>query len=132
MRPRAYLYPAVSSCLALAACVCLLGATRPYYGGTLRVQLLSMFTSPEAVPLVSETLVRFDERGEPSPGLARGWQPDADKKRWRFIIRPKAATAARIAVFLRPALKKVYPDAAIMATAQSIVIQSAKAMPGLL
>src|SRR5258708_11365019 len=99
---------------------------------TLRVQIISMFANPEALPLVSETLVRFDEHGDPQPALARGWQSDPDKKRWRFIVRPKAAPAAAIAAGLRPALRKVYRDVTVTSNAQSIVIQSAKSMPDIL
>ena len=135
MRRRAFHCLACSS-LSLAlgglALRTLYGAARPHYGGTLRVQLLTMFPSPEALPLVSEALVRFDEHGDLRPGLARGWQPDAEKKRWRFIIRPRTVPAARIAAALRPALKKIYPDATITPAAQSIIIQSAKPMPDLL
>ena len=91
-----------------------------------------MFPNPEALPLVSETLVRFDEHGDPQPALARGWQSDAEKKRWRFIVRPKAAPASAIAAGLRPALKKIYRDVTVTSNAQSVVIQSARPMPDLL
>src|SRR5258708_34866086 len=91
-----------------------------------------MFANPEVLPIVSETLVRFDEHGDPQPALARGWQSDPDKKRWRFIVRPKPAPAAAIAAGLRPALKKVYRDVTVTSNAQSIVIQSAKSMPDIL
>jgi peptide/nickel transport system substrate-binding protein len=121
-------------CLALNSCVApsVRAATRPHYGGTLRVQVISMFASPEALPLVSETLVRFDEHGDPQPALARGWQSDPDKKRWRFIVRPKVAPAAVIAAGLRPALKKFYRDVTVTSNAQSIVIQSGTSMPDIL
>src|SRR5260370_84367 len=88
MRRLAYLSLALSSAVVAGA------ETRPHYGGTLRVQLIGMFPSPEAVPLVAETLVRFDEHGDLVPLLARGWQPDTEKKRWRFIIRSKVGTPA--------------------------------------
>ena len=52
MRRLAYLLLALSSALVAGA------GTRPHYGGTLRVQLIGMFPSPEAVPLVAETLVQ--------------------------------------------------------------------------
>jgi peptide/nickel transport system substrate-binding protein len=128
MRHLAYLCLALSSSLLPR----LHAATRPHYGGTLRVQVIAMFPSPEALPLVSETLVRFDEHGDPQPALARGWQSDTEKKRWRFIVRPKAAPASAIAAGLRPALRKFYRDVTVTSSAQSVVIQSARPMPDLL
>ena len=106
--------------------------TRPRYGGTLRIQLTSMFSGPDAVPLTGETLVRFDEHGDVVPLLARGWQADAEKKRWRFLIRSKAVTTAAIAAALGPALKNMSIDAAVTSTAQTVVIQSERPMPSLL
>ena len=128
MRRLAYL------CIALGSFAAshLQAATRPRYGGALRVQVISMFTNPEALPLVSETLVRFDEHGEPRPGLARGWQSDAAKKRWTFIVRTKVALPSRIARVLRPVLKKQYSDVAVTSNMQSVIIQSEKPMPDLL
>ena len=126
MRPPASLLLALSSVLAAGA------ATRPHYGGTLRVQLVSMFATPEAVPLVTETLVRLDEHGDLVPLLARGWQSDAEKKRWRFIIRQKIVTPAAVAAALGPVLRKTSGDVTVTSTAQTVVIQSERPMPDLL
>ena len=126
MRRLAYLLLALNSALVAGA------ETRPRYGGTLRVQLIGMFPSPEAVPLVAETLVRFDERGELAPLLARGWQSDAEKKRWRFIIRSKVATPAAVAAALGPVLKNAPGGVTVTSTAQTVVIQSDRPMPDLL
>ena len=56
MKRRAFLFLALSSLIGRAE-------TRPRYGGTLRVQLATMFAAEE-IPLVTEPLVRFDEHGE--------------------------------------------------------------------
>jgi peptide/nickel transport system substrate-binding protein len=128
MRRLAYLCLAIGS----VAAASLQAATRPRYGGTLRVQLISMFVNPETLPLVSETLIRFDEHGEARPGLARGWQSDAVKKRWTFIVRARVALPSRIARVLRPVLKRQYGDVVVTSNTQSIIIQSEKSMPDLL
>jgi ABC-type transport system substrate-binding protein len=91
-----------------------------------------MFANPEALPLVSETLVRFDEHGEARPGLARGWQSDTGKKRWTFIVRTKVVLPSKIARVLRPVLKKQYADVVVTSNTQSVIIQSEKSMPDLL
>lgn len=105
-------------------------ATRPRYGGTLRVQLLSMFEKADAIPLVSETLVRIDEHEAAAPVLARTWQADTGKKRWRFTLRSK--TAADAAAALSPVVKRAYADATVSSTAQAVMIQSDRPMPDLL
>ena len=128
MKRRAFLFLALSSLIGRAE-------TRPRYGGTLRVQLATMFAAEE-IPLVTEPLVRFDEHGEIAPVLARGWQSDAEKKRWRFVIRSRAiapaATPAAVAAALGPAMKKSYGDVTVTSTAQTVVIQSDRSMPDLL
>ena len=115
----------------------LAGATRPHYGGTLTVEL-SEFT-PEASPLIAETLVRLNDKGEVEPQLAVAWQRDADRKRWRFSLRPKVAfhdgealTASSAAPVLLTALKKEQADIAVTAGGQTLVIQSERPLPDLL
>lgn len=124
MKRLAFLFLALSSLIARAE-------TRPRYGGTLRVQLATMFAAEE-IPLVTEPLVRFDEHGEIAPVLARGWQSDAEKKRWRFLIRSKTTAPAAVAAALGPAMKKLYGDVNVTSTAQTVVIQSDRPMPDLL
>src|SRR5437588_13046750 len=124
MRRLAYLCLALSSLLIRAE-------TRPRYGGTLRIQLIRMFPSQEAIPLVAETLVRYDEHGDVVPLLARGWQSDAEKKRWRFIIRSKIVTPAAVAAALGQMLRKASSDVTVTSTAQTVVDQSERSMPDL-
>jgi ABC-type transport system substrate-binding protein len=133
----------------------LAGATRPRYGGTLAVDLSTSWTTldppdqPNDVtargkrealsPLIVETLVRLNAKGEAEPLLAVAWQRDADRKRWRFSLRPKTAFhdgeplhAANVAPSLLAALKKRYGDVSVTAGGQTIVVQSDHAMPDLL
>jgi ABC-type transport system substrate-binding protein len=123
----------------------LASATRPRYGGTLTVDLTPAWTTLESseiealTPLVVETLVRINERGEPEPDLAVNWQHDADRKRWRFSLRSKVTfhdgepfNATTAAPALLAALKKRYGEVKVTAGGQTIVIQSERAMPDLL
>jgi len=90
--------------LALSVALPIAGATRPHYGGTLRVEMRARVTSldPREMPsdpaesaaaekifsLVFERLVGLDENGRPQPALAVAWQHDAEWKRWEFRMRP--------------------------------------------
>ena len=123
----------------------LTSATRPHYGGTLTVDLTSTWSilepsEMEALgPLVVETLVRINERGEPEPNLAATWQHDADRKRWRFALRTKVTfhdgeplNGSNAAAVLLATLRKKYGDIKVTAGGQTIVLQSERAMPDLL
>ena len=114
------------------------GATRPRYGGTVTVELSSASSAPIA-PLVEETLVRLNEKGEIEPLLATAWQRDQDRKRWRFSLRPKVLfhdgeplNAATAAPPLVAALKKKYGDVTVTAGGQTIVLQFDHAVSDLL
>jgi peptide/nickel transport system substrate-binding protein len=74
------------------------GATRPHYGGTLRVGIPEPMQTfePSAgdgpgfrslLELTYETLVKLDERGRPQPLLATSWEVEPGNQRWRFHIR---------------------------------------------
>jgi len=143
MRRPVWAWLALSSLLAAS----LHGATRPRYGGTLAVDLSASWATldpgdgfPEAVsPLVAETFVRLNARGEPEPWLAVNWQRDADRRRWRFSLRPKVLfhdgeplTAASAVPSLTAALKKRYGDVTVTAGSQTLVIQSDRPMFDLL
>lgn len=118
----------------------LAGATRPHYGGTLTVELSSGWTTLEPLSsLVAETLVRLNSRGEIEPQLAVAWQRDADRKRWRFSLRPKVTfhdgeplNAANAAPSLSAALRKKYGDVNVTAGGQALSIQFDHAVPDLL
>ena len=140
MRLHAWAWLAFSSILLIS----LQGATRPRYGGTLTLELSSPLMSPELPesvlsPGVVETLLRFNGQGDVEQQLAVAWQPEADRKRWRFTLRSKvvfhdgeALNAATVAPVLQAALKKKYGEVAITAGGQALVIQSDRPMPDLL
>jgi peptide/nickel transport system substrate-binding protein len=87
--------------IALASLLCVsvaTAATRPHYGGTLRIAIEesaqsldpSLADSPalrSLSQLVFETLVKFDDRGRPQPSLATSWQVEPGNQRWRFQVR---------------------------------------------
>jgi MarR-like DNA-binding transcriptional regulator SgrR of sgrS sRNA len=73
-----------------------LAASRPHYGGTLRVAVKESPASLDTLAstgaaglsgLVFENLVRLDERGQPQPLLALSWQAEPGNQRWRFFLR---------------------------------------------
>jgi MarR-like DNA-binding transcriptional regulator SgrR of sgrS sRNA len=79
-------------------------ATRPGYGGTLRVGLAGPlpdidpsttladaaleYRRNQITPLFAETLVRINDRGVPEALLATSWTQQQDGRRWRFELRP--------------------------------------------
>jgi len=151
MRLRAWAWLALSSFFVFS----LAAATRPRYGGTLTVELSAPWSAiapgeapvdsaaeskrESLLPLVIETLVRLNDRGEIEPWLAVNWQHDSDRKRWRFSLRPRVffhdgepLTAGSAASILGPALKRIYPEVVFTAGGQTLVIQSQSPMPGLL
>jgi peptide/nickel transport system substrate-binding protein len=103
------------------------GATRPRYGGTLRVAMRavpnSLDPSDSSQPdsfalgnisrLMFDTLVVVDELGKPQPGLASAWQAQPGYQRWQFDVRRgvafhdgTAVTADAVAASLRVANPK--------------------------
>lgn len=87
------------ACLTLAAGA----ATRPRYGGTLRVEIQAKPSTIEAVnspdvadaeaarklcALIYDHLVRNDAHGRPEPGIALSWEHDEQAQNWRFKLRP--------------------------------------------
>src|SRR5512135_3327698 len=79
----------------LLLALCAVAATRPHYGGTLRIEMraapVSLDPAQETsklTPLLFDTLVVLDDSGTPRPGLARGWQSRNDNRRWQFPLRP--------------------------------------------
>jgi Bacterial extracellular solute-binding proteins, family 5 Middle len=134
MRLHAWAWLALSSLPVLSVA----GATLPRYGGALTVDL-SQDSSEPVVPLITETLVRLNEKGEVEPGLAVAWQRDADRKRWRFSLRPKVVfhdgeplNGGTAAPSLGAALRKKYGEVNITAGGQALVLQFDRAAPDLL
>ncbi len=99
-------------------------ATRPSYGGTLRVAMRSTALSLDPADpgqagslessnfssLIFDTLVTLDDRGKPQPSLATSWQADPGNQRWQFELRRRVSfqdgtplTADQVAASLRVA-----------------------------
>jgi ABC-type transport system substrate-binding protein len=130
-------------------------ATRPHYGGTLRVMLQSAPNALElpsnpanatpsdysdaarALSLIGDTLVKLDAQNEdrPQPALAVAWQSDASARHWQFTLRRRvkfhdgsAANPAAIAQILCA----LHADWTVRASADSLTIESETPMPSLL
>src|SRR5256885_2300161 len=93
MRPTAWRLLAIASLLSSAAPA----ATRPHYGGTLRVQIKARVAALDPAEVAAQEnlaalafdrLVTLDETAQPQPALAVTWRHDADFKRWEFQLRP--------------------------------------------
>ena len=138
MRLSAWFPPAVLSALALCG-----AATRPHYGGTLRVEIRAAPSAidpavADAAPLASlvfETLVRLDAADAPQPCLAVSWQHDTSAKRWQFNLRPGVKfhdgtplTAAPVVESLQAAL----PDLAVAVAGDGVVVRANRPVPDLL
>ena len=95
--------------LLVASSVVGLAATRPHYGGTLRVALRIAPMSLDPATgnpydgvaarnlsyLIFDRLVTLDDRGFPQPALATSWQAEPGGQRWRFqeVVRSPAIPA---------------------------------------
>ncbi len=77
-------------------------ATRPQYGGTIRVSTRMALTTldpadatqPQSIfrrslsRVLYDTLVTADDSGRPQPALAVSWKSDQGNRRWQFFLRP--------------------------------------------
>jgi peptide/nickel transport system substrate-binding protein len=146
MRPSALPSLALSSLLLVAT---VFAATRPQYGGTLRLGTRiapnsldpSDNSQPDSIArrslttLLFDTLVVTDNLGKIRPALASSWQADPGNQRWQFFLRPNLQfhdgsplTPDAVAASLRasnPAWK-IFPDA------NSVVIERDAPAPELL
>ena len=145
MRRIAFLFLAAASLLSVAE-----GATRPRYGGTLRVMLQSAPNSLELpasgtpvdywdaariLALIADNLVEIDAAGQAQPALALTWQSDLNGKRWQFTLRRgvkfhdgSAASPATIAQILG----ERHSDWTVRGAGDSLTIESDSPMPSLL
>ena len=138
----------------LLVAISLLGAapaaTRPRYGGTLRVMMQAAPTTLEiptsAAPtdywdsariltLLTNNLVELDAAARPQPALAVSWQNDMNGKRWQFALRHgvkfhdgSPASGAAIAKILGD----IHSGWIVRAAGDSLTIESDSAMPSLL
>jgi len=149
MKRIAYLFLAAISLLG-AATSAATAATRPHYGGTLRVMLQSAPNALElpanappadywdlarTLSLVGDTLVRLDAQGRPQSALAVAWQSDPGARHWQFTLRRgmkfhdgSVASPAAIAQILGA----LHPGWNVRASEDSVSIESEAPMPLLL
>jgi len=148
MRRIAYLFLAAISLLGSATSPAN-GATRPHYGGTLRVMLQSApdalditanatpadyWDTARVLSLIGDTLVRLDAQGRPQPALAVVWRSDATARHWQFTLRRgvkfhdgSAASPAAIAQILAA----LHSGWNVRASADSVSIDGETAIPSL-
>ena len=125
-------------------------ATRPHYGGTLRVELQSAGSEPriaanataddyrdssQVLALIADTLVKNDAQGRAEPALATAWQSDAAQRNWQFTLHPgvrfhdgsalSAGSAAQI-------LGAIHSDWRVRGSADTVSIEFDSPMRGLL
>jgi peptide/nickel transport system substrate-binding protein len=125
-------------------------ATRPHYGGTMRVMLQSapnVLDIPANAPppgywdmartlsLIGDTLVTLDAQGRPQPGLAVAWQSDPSARHWQFTLRRgvkfhdgSVCSPAAVAQILGA----LHPGWNLRTSPDSISIESETATPSLL
>ena len=141
----------VSACaLLFAEGAC--GATRPQYGGVLRVAVRApaitlnprrwkagsadFATNQRLAELVFDRLVALDNYGRFQPQLATQWSHDGAAKRWQFTLRQgvRFSDGTLCGPFdVVAALQPMLPNGVqISAMANGVVIQSASAMGDLL
>lgn len=143
MRRSSLLWLAASS---LTWSVLAFGATRPHYGGSLR---LSMRETPQALDpmslvqadaanvsrLIYDTLIVLDSRGEPQPSLAVGWQAETGNQRWRISLRDGISFSDGTnmdATAVAASLRAANPDWKVLGGTDTVVIQTAEPRPHLL
>src|SRR5437879_7193348 len=130
MRRTAWRLLAIASLVTSAA-----AATRPHYGGTLRVQIKARIAALDPAELsdqenlatlVFDRLVSWNESGQPQPALAMSWRHDADFKRWEFQLRAGVKfhdgspfTASAIGETLKPLVAVAYGDALVIRSERS-------------
>lgn len=133
----------VSLCLLLTAGA----ATRPHYGGTLRVQSRDSVTSLDNVWVLPQTLLqqqlsellfdrvtRVDDLGDPHPSLAASWRSDPQHRVWEFEILSGATFSDGSPVApqdIAATIAKAAPQWKVSAGAQSVTIETETSTPHL-
>jgi ABC-type transport system substrate-binding protein len=127
-------------------------ATRPRYGGTLRIEVhaatallnprewqvgsLETATNEKLAALLFERLVALDNYGRFQPVLATEWSRDGSNKCWRFVIRSgvkfsdgSTLSAEEVVAAFQPLLPATVQASA---SGNAVVIQSSAPVPDLL
>ena len=135
---------ATSACLAVSAAA----ATRPHYGGTLRLAMRDApgsldpadssqpdsFSTRSMSRLIFDTLVVLDERGIPKPGLSSSWQAEPGNQRWQFSIRRGVTFQDGTAVSpdaVAASLRRVNSNWKVFASGEAVVIECGVPMANL-
>ena len=136
MRRTVFRLLAVSSLLLAVAAH---AATRPHYGGTLRVEMraaprsldpadLAVNGGGNLSSLIFETLVTLDSRGRLCPGLATSWQAEPGEQRWHFVLRQGVVFhdgSPLTADVVAASLRSTNPQWKVSANGDSIVVELA-------
>ena len=120
-------------------------ATRPHYGGTLRVALretpqaldplnLAQVGVPNISRLLFDTLVVLDDRGQPQPSLATAWQAEPGNQRWRFTLRGGVFFSDGVALeatAVAASLRSANSDWKVLPVGDTIIVQTGESHPNL-
>ena len=146
MRPSGLLLvAAISLSLCAALCPAAGAATRPRYGGTLRLAIRehpvsldpadpAQFVPPGLARLLFDTLITVDDEGIPQPALASAWQADPGNQRWQFSIRRGVTFPDGTAVNADAAaasLRAASPRWKVFAAREAVVIECESPTPDL-
>jgi len=142
------LLAASSLVVALLSATTAPAATRPRYGGTLRV---AMRAAPSSLDpgasgssdwlgsrnlsrLMFDTLVTLDNSGKPQPSLATFWQSEPSNQRWQFSIRRGIAFQDGTALtsdVVAASLRAINPTWKVFSAGEAVIIERGSAVPNL-
>ncbi len=125
-----------------------MAATRPHYGGTLRIAVQAApasldpadssqpdsFTRRNVSRLIFDTLVDQDDRGILQPAIATSWEPEPGNQRWHFYLRPGISFHDGTAVnsdSVAASLRTANPNWKVFPTGDSVLIECASPDPWL-
>ncbi len=148
MRHSACRFLAVSSAAFVLASA--RAATRPHYGGTLRVEIQARVAALDPVEwpdiaeadavvkfrdLIYDRLVRLDVNGKPQPSIALSWEHDAQATTWRFKLRPRVVWqdgSPLTSVEVLSALEGMAPGGSVRLIGDTLEIDMGRPRPDLL
>jgi ABC-type transport system substrate-binding protein len=114
-------------------------ASRPHYGGVLRIETRADAGAPTGPlgMLVFENLTMLDDAGRAAPRLALSWESQNGDRRWRFVLRHDARfhdgtplTAAAVVTSLTSGQCENCPWISVRASGDAVLFELADARPG--